>query len=75
MNLILMAVAPVMVIILYIYFQDKYEKEPIGLLLASFLFGAIVSDTSQEIFFYAKILSKIFRLRRAPRFDLSLIIR
>ena len=43
MNLILMAVAPVMVIILYIYFQDKYDKEPIGLLLASFLFGAIVS--------------------------------
>lgn len=43
MNLILMAIAPVMVIILYIYFQDKYEKEPIGLLLASFLFGAIVS--------------------------------
>lgn len=43
MNLILMAVAPVMVIIIYIYFQDKYEKEPIGLLLASFLLGAIVS--------------------------------
>ncbi|MBV7267612.1 PrsW family intramembrane metalloprotease [Winogradskyella luteola] len=43
MNLLLMAVAPVMVIIVYIYFQDKYEKEPIGLLLASFLFGAIVS--------------------------------
>ena len=43
MNLLLMAVAPVMVIIVYIYFQDKYEKEPIGLLLGSFLFGAIVS--------------------------------
>ena len=43
MNLLLMAVAPVMVIIIYIYFQDKYEKEPIGLLLTSFLFGAIVS--------------------------------
>lgn len=43
MNLMLMAVAPVMVIIVYIYFQDKYEKEPIGLLLSSFLFGAILS--------------------------------
>ncbi|MEO1032891.1 MAG: PrsW family glutamic-type intramembrane protease [Bacteroidota bacterium] len=43
MNLLLMAVAPVMVIIVYIYFQDKYEKEPIGLLIACFLFGAIVS--------------------------------
>ena len=43
MNLILCAVAPVLTIIVYIYFQDKYEKEPIGLLLASFFFGAIVS--------------------------------
>ena len=43
MNLLLLAVAPVMVIIIYIYFQDKYEKEPIGLLLSSFFFGAVLS--------------------------------
>lgn len=43
LNLVLMAVAPVMMILLYIYFQDKHEKEPIGLLLANFLLGAIVS--------------------------------
>ncbi|MFC0604992.1 PrsW family intramembrane metalloprotease [Winogradskyella pulchriflava] len=43
MNLILLAVAPVFTIILYIYFQDKYEKEPKGLLLLGFLFGAILS--------------------------------
>jgi RsiW-degrading membrane proteinase PrsW (M82 family) len=43
MNLTLFAVAPVMVIILYIYFQDKYEKEPVGLLILSFISGAILS--------------------------------
>ncbi|NNE31103.1 MAG: PrsW family intramembrane metalloprotease [Winogradskyella sp.] len=43
MNLLLLAVAPVMAIILYVYFQDKYEKEPKGLLLVSFILGAIVS--------------------------------
>ncbi len=43
MSLILMAVAPVLVIILYIYIQDKYDKEPPKLLIGSFLFGAIVS--------------------------------
>jgi RsiW-degrading membrane proteinase PrsW (M82 family) len=43
MNLLLLAVAPVMIIIVYIYFQDKYEKEPKSLLLLNFLFGAIVS--------------------------------
>jgi RsiW-degrading membrane proteinase PrsW (M82 family) len=43
MNLILCAVAPIFTIIIYIYFQDKYEKEPVGLLIANFLFGAVVS--------------------------------
>jgi len=43
MNLFLLAVAPVFTIILYIYIQDKYEKEPIGLLILSFVFGAIIS--------------------------------
>lgn len=43
MNLILCAVAPVLTIIIYIYFHDKYEKEPVGLLITNFLFGAVVS--------------------------------
>jgi RsiW-degrading membrane proteinase PrsW (M82 family) len=43
MNLILFAVAPVLAIIIYIYFKDKYEKEPKRLLLYNFLLGAIVS--------------------------------
>lgn len=43
MNNLLLAVAPVLIIIIYIYYKDKYEKEPKGLLLISFLFGAIVS--------------------------------
>ncbi len=43
MNLLLLAVAPVLTIIVYIYFQDKYEKEPNRLLIISFLLGAIIS--------------------------------
>jgi RsiW-degrading membrane proteinase PrsW (M82 family) len=43
MNLVLLAVAPVMVIVLYIYFKDKFEKEPIPFLVKNFLLGAIVS--------------------------------
>ncbi len=43
MNLLLLAVAPVMLIIGYIYYQDKYEKEPRALLLFSFVLGAIIS--------------------------------
>jgi RsiW-degrading membrane proteinase PrsW (M82 family) len=43
MNLLLLAIAPIFTIILYVYFKDKYDKEPRGLLLASFLLGAVVS--------------------------------
>lgn len=43
MELIIYALAPVAVVILYIYLKDKYEKEPKRLLLISFLLGAVVS--------------------------------
>lgn len=43
LQLLLCAVAPVLTIIIYIYVQDKYEKEPVGLLIASFFLGGIVS--------------------------------
>lgn len=43
MNPFLIAIAPVLLIILYIYFKDKYEKEPKRLLLYCFLLGAFLS--------------------------------
>ncbi|MBF8149643.1 PrsW family intramembrane metalloprotease [Winogradskyella sp. F6397] len=43
MSLLLFAIAPVLALLLYIYIQDKYEKEPRGLLIKSFLFGATLS--------------------------------
>jgi len=43
MNLLLLAVAPSMIIIVYIYFKDKFEREPWGLLIKNFILGATVS--------------------------------
>lgn len=43
MNLLLFAIAPVCVIILYIYLKDKYDKEPKLLLFYCFMFGGFVS--------------------------------
>ena len=43
MQLLILAIAPVFLIILYIYYKDKYDKEPKKLLFFSFLLGAIVS--------------------------------
>lgn len=52
MNLFLFAVAPVFIIILYIYIKDKYEKEPKRLLLNNFLLGAIVSIIVTTVLYY-----------------------
>jgi len=41
MNLIIAALAPVIIILFYVYMRDKYEKEPFKLLLFSFIGGAV----------------------------------
>lgn len=42
MTVILTAIAPVIIILFYIYFRDKYEKEPLRLLLLSIMAGVII---------------------------------
>jgi RsiW-degrading membrane proteinase PrsW (M82 family) len=42
-KLIISALFPVALIVLYIYYSDKYDKEPKRLLVFSFLLGAIAS--------------------------------
>ncbi len=41
MNVILAAIAPVIIILAYIYFRDKYEKEPIKLLVIALISGML----------------------------------
>ena len=41
MNLLVLALAPVVIIAVYIYFRDKYEKEPLRLLLFALLAGGL----------------------------------
>ena len=42
LNLILIALAPVVILLFYVYYRDKYDKEPIWLLILSFLSGAFI---------------------------------
>ncbi|NQU84280.1 MAG: PrsW family intramembrane metalloprotease [Mariniphaga sp.] len=42
MELIVLALAPVIVIAAYIYYRDKYEKEPLGLLAKALFAGAFI---------------------------------
>lgn len=43
MILLFSAIIPVITVLVFIYFMDKYEKEPIRILLTNFFLGAVVS--------------------------------
>lgn len=42
MYILILALAPVLILLVYVYFRDKYEKEPVKLILKGILFGAII---------------------------------
>lgn len=43
MILLMIALAPVFIILFYIYFRDKYEHEPLGLLIRALLAGMLIT--------------------------------
>lgn len=42
MIILLISLAPVLIIIFYIYFRDRYDREPLGLLLRSLVLGGLI---------------------------------
>ena len=43
MNLILISLAPVFIIATYIYYRDKYEKEPWRVLIRALIIGVLIT--------------------------------
>jgi len=41
LKLLILAIAPVIIILVYVYIRDKYEKEPLSLLLKALVAGAL----------------------------------
>lgn len=56
MVILLASLAPVFIILFYIYFRDKYEKEPLGLLFKALLAGMV---TVVPILFVERFLMNI----------------
>lgn len=57
MELLLLALAPGLVIALYVYIRDKYEREPFGLVAWTFAlgaFGAIAAALLESMFPYSE---------------------
>jgi RsiW-degrading membrane proteinase PrsW (M82 family) len=42
MGILLASLAPVLIIAFYIYFRDRYEKEPLGLLVKALVLGMLI---------------------------------
>ena len=42
MSLLVLSFAPVLIILLYVYYRDKYEKEPLSLLIKGLLAGMLI---------------------------------
>jgi len=41
-SLLFISIAPIIIVALYVYIRDKYEKEPIGALIKALLSGVII---------------------------------
>lgn len=41
MGILFVSLAPVVILLFYVYFRDKYEKEPLGLLLKALVLGMV----------------------------------
>lgn len=57
MSLLLLSILPTVVILIYIYYKDKYEQEPLSLLLAAF--GTGILATGCVFFTFALLKSTI----------------
>ena len=56
MNLLFISLSPILIIAIYIYIRDKYEHEPISLLILALIIGAFIS---MPVVFVERILSSI----------------
>ncbi|MBN2347291.1 MAG: PrsW family intramembrane metalloprotease [Bacteroidales bacterium] len=43
MNFLFIALAPILIIAFYLYYRDKYEKEPLGLLIKALVAGGLIT--------------------------------
>jgi len=64
--LLAIAIAPAVVIILFVYFNDKYENEPVSFLFKNFIFGVLSAIVAITI---SLGLSKLFSIDKFNVFD------
>jgi len=68
MVLLAISLAPILVILFYLYFRDKYEKEPVGLIIRAFVLGAISTIPIVIVEMYLSDLWEQFTGGRADKY-------
>ncbi|KAB8155714.1 PrsW family intramembrane metalloprotease [Kordia sp. TARA_039_SRF] len=74
MPLLLLSIAPALLIIFYIYYSDKYDKEPRHLLVICFLLGAVgsilISTGTNEVIstYYPELKLKVWWIQFCKAF-------
>jgi RsiW-degrading membrane proteinase PrsW (M82 family) len=69
MKLLLLSLSPVIIIAIYIYYRDRYEKEPIGLLLLSLILGCIIPIPVIVIETFLSNIKPVFHGDKSAYFD------
>ena len=57
MTLLIVSIAPIITLLVYVYYRDKYEKEPLSLLIKGVITGMIITI---PIIFAEKLIGNIF---------------
>ncbi len=68
MDLVFIALAPVFVIGFYVYYRDKYEKEPLGIIFKALLAGILISFPVILVESFFSIFAESFGMYR-PAYD------
>ncbi len=73
MSLFLLALAPVIIIAGYIYFRDKYEREPLHMLVYALFFGGIIVIPVYFVERYLSSFSHLFSGLVKPVWDAFIV--
>ena len=65
MDLVFIALAPVFLIGFYVYYRDKYEKEPLGILVKALLAGVLICFPVILVESYLSVFAKSFGMYRS----------
>jgi RsiW-degrading membrane proteinase PrsW (M82 family) len=73
MNILYVALAPVLIIAVYIHYRDKYEKEPLNMLIKAMLFGCFITIPILFIEYFLDSFTEGFPIEISPLYSAFIV--